>query len=111
MIELKQWEVWEADVPYRETNKKSSIRPVLIISETKVLVLKMTTHQHSENPKPYEYEMMKWMDAGLTAKTFIQCDRFIELPISRFTGKKYGRLKMVDIKGVRQMMAFHGLSM
>ena len=108
--DLKIWDIWEANVPYIDDNTKSSKRPVLILASNVILVLKMTTHQHSNNPKPFEYEVMKWQDAGLTAKTFIQCDRFITLPLSSFTGKKYGRLTMTDIIGVRTMMSFHGLS-
>ncbi len=109
MLNLQTWEIWEADVPYQEDNSKSSIRPVLIVSPTEVLVLKVTTHQHSENPKPLEYEISKWMEAGLTAKSFVQCDKFIQLGEGRFTGKKYGRLKAVDIICIQQMMKFHGL--
>ena len=109
MSKYQNWEIWEADVPYREDITKSSRRPVLIISPTEVLVLKLTTHQHSDKPKPYEYEIMKWQEAGLTAQTYIQCDRFIQLSDRRFSGKQYGRLQMADIIGVQVMMRFHGL--
>ena len=82
---------------------------MLIISPTEVLVLKITTHHHSDKPKPYEYEIMKWSEAGLTAQSYIQCDMFYRLPDSSFTGKSYGRLMAVDIIGVQQMMRFHRL--
>lgn len=110
MYDFAQWDIVEADVPYRENINKSSMRPVLIVSETEVLVLKMTTHHRSEKPKPYEYEVMKWEQAGLTARTYVQCDYFIRLSEERFTGKKYGRLQVTDVIGVKQMMAYHGLS-
>ena len=79
MYDLHQWDIWEADVPYTEDKSKSSIRPVLIISDMEVLVLKMTSHHQSDKPKPYEYEMMRWEEAGLKMKTFIRCDKFIRL--------------------------------
>lgn len=106
---MKQWDIVEADVPYREDVSRSKKRPVLVISETEYLVLKMTTHHHSDRPKPYEYEIAKWEKAGLTAMTYIQCDRFVRLSEKRFTGKQYGRLQMADIIGVNAMMKFHGL--
>lgn len=109
MHDMKQWDIWEANVPYQEDPTKASVRPVLIIEPTKVLVLKMTTHQHSEDPKPLEFEVSKWQAAGLTAKTFVQCDRFIELRMDSFTGRQYGRLQAADIIGVQGMMKFHGL--
>ena len=109
MISLQEWDIWEADVPYIDNPAKSSRRPVLIISPDKVLVLKITTHGHSDRPKPYEYEVFKWQEAGLTAPSYIQCDRYISLAEDRFTGKRYGCLKITDIVGVRSMMHFHGL--
>ena len=109
MFNFQKWEIWEADVPYIEDSSKSKKRPVLIISSTEVLVLKMTTHQHSDRPKPYEYEIMKWQEAGLTAKTYVQCDRFIQLGHERFTGMQYGRLQTTDIVCIQPMMRFHGL--
>lgn len=109
MYNFQNWEIWEADVPYREDPLKSSRRPVLIISPNEVLILKMTTHHHSEKPKPYEYEIAKWQAAGLTAQTYIQCDRFIKLGQERFSGKQYGRLQMTDIIGVQYMLQYHGL--
>lgn len=106
---MHEWDIYEADVPYIEDETQSSLRPVLIISEKEVLVLKMTTHQHSNKPRPYEYEIMKWEKAGLTAQTYIQCDKFIRLREEQFTGKYYGRLQATDIIGVKVMMKFHGL--
>ena len=109
MLSMNQWEIYEAEVPYAEDPSQSSWRPVLMINPCTFLVLKMTTHQHSEKPKPYEYEIMKWREAGLTAKTFVQCDRFIKLSPGMFTGKCYGRLQTSDVIGVKVMMKYHGL--
>ena len=95
--EMQEWDIWEADVPYIDDPSKSSMRPVLIIAPDRVLVLKITTHGHSSKPKPYEYEIFKWSEAGLTAQSYIQCDKFISLTPDRFTGKKYGNLKIIDI--------------
>ena len=109
MRDFQQWEIWEADVPFSEDLSKSKKRPVLIISPTVVLVLKLTTHGHSDKPKPYEYEIAKWEKAGLTAQTYIQCDRFIKLGREKFTERYYGRLQATDIIGLQAMMRFHGL--
>ena len=109
MYEFEKWDIWEADVPYIDNPGKSSRRPVLIIAPGVVLVLKITTHGHSDKPKPYEYEAFKWQEAGLTAPSYIQCDKYIKLSQDRFTGKQYGKLKMADIVGVEAMMKYHGL--
>lgn len=108
-MDFNRWEIWEADVPYIDNPNKSSIRPVLIIEPNRVLVLKITTHGHSPEAKPFEYTVFKWREAGLTAQSYIQCDKYIELDQSRFTGKRYGKLLMADIAGVKQMMSWHGL--
>lgn len=109
MCDFQKWEIWEAEVPFAEDPSKSKLRPVLIISPTEVLVLKMTTHHHSDKPKPYEYEVMKWREAGLTAQTYVQCDRYVQLGQERFTGMQYGRLQSTDIVCIQPMMRFHGL--
>lgn len=109
MSDYSRWEIWEADVPYIDDPKKSSKRPVLIISPEIVLVLKITTHGHSDKPKPYEYEVMKWQEAGLTAQSYIQCKQYIRLDKNSFTGKQYGKLKMTDIVLLQQMMRFNNL--
>ena len=110
MPDFQQWEIYEADVPFDEDINKSKKRPVLIISPTEVLVLKLTTHGHSDSPKPLEYEILKWAEAGLEVKTFVECNRYVRLTRERFTGKKYGRLQLTDIVLLRQMMRFHGLT-
>lgn len=109
MMSYDQWDIVEADVPYIDIPDKSSRRPVLIISPDKMVVLKITTHHHSDKPKPYEYELFQWKEAGLTAQSYVQCDRFISLSDDRFTGRVYGKLKIVDIVGVKAMMKYHGL--
>ncbi len=109
MYRFQQWDIYEADVPFREDTARSKKRPVLIISPSEVLVLKLTTHGHSEKPKPYEYEMVRWKAAGLSAKTYIECDRYVRLGLERFTKKYYGRLQAADIIGLQAMMRFHGL--
>lgn len=109
MLDLQKWDIWEADVPFSENKVESKRRPVLIISPSEVLVLKMTSHNKSSKPKPYEFEIMKWEKAGLSVQTYIQCDKYIRLKKDQFTGKKYGRLQAVDIIGVQALMHFHGL--
>ena len=97
MLSFEQWDIWEADVPYWDDDRKSKKRPVLIIAPEIVLVLKMTTHGLSDRPKPYEYEIAKWEEAGLTAQTYIQCQRYVKLRADQFTGKKFGKLQIRDI--------------
>lgn len=109
MLNMQQWEIYEADVPFREDTGRSKKRPVLIVSPSEVLVLKLTSHGHSEKPKALEYEIMKWREAGLRVKTFIECDHFITLEEKQFTGKCFGRLQAADIIQLRVMMKFHGL--
>ena len=110
MLDLKQWDVWEADVPFEENVRHTKRRPVVIIDSSLVLVLKLTTHNSSDKPRPFEYELSKWAEAGLSKKTFVQCDRLIRLSEENFTGNRIGRIHLVDMYGIRQMAKFHGLS-
>lgn len=46
MIEMKRWEIWEADVPFAE-KRGSKRRPVVVLSQDEVFVisLKMPSHK------------------------------------------------------------------
>ncbi len=107
MIEMKRWEIWEADVPYEENNGHKK-RPVLILSETKVMVvsLKMTSHEPRYHSMNGEYEVMKWREAGLEKPTVIQCSKRLKLEKERFTGKQFGRLSATDIIGMQTMLEY-----
>lgn len=110
MLKMQRWEIWDADVPYEENPNKSKIRPVLIIAPGVCLVLKMTSHQDSSAPRPFEYEIARWKEANLSKPTFVVCDRYIQLPEDRFKGGARGRLTILDIKGLTDMMRYHGLT-
>ncbi len=108
-MRFERWEIWEADVPYVDDPNMSKKRPVLIIAPDKVMVLKITTHGHSDKPKPYEFEIAKWEDAGLPAQSYVQCEKYVNLDADRFTGKQFGKLKACDIVLLQQMMKYHNL--
>lgn len=107
MTKMKRWEIWEADVPYEE-NKGHKKRPVLILSETDMIVfsLKMTSHKARYKKLEGEYEIMKWQEAGLEKPTVIQCSKRLKLEKSRFTGKQYGRLMATDIIGMQALLQY-----
>ena len=99
---FRRWEIWEADVPYEES-ECSKKRPVLILSTEEIFVfsLKMTSHEPRYKTLEGEYEMMRWKEAGLEMPTVVQCSKKLKLEERRFTGKKYGRLTAVDIIGLQ----------
>ena len=107
MAEMSRWEIWEADVPFEE-GKGSKLRPVLVLSQTELLVLslKMTSHEPRIKTIEGEYEIYRWKDAGLAKPTVIQCSKKLKLDHSRFTGKQYGRLSAVDIIGVQAILRY-----
>lgn len=107
----KRWEIWEADVPFEEGNK-SKLRPVLILSEDKVLVfsLKMTSHSPRYKTLDGEYEVMRWQEAGLLKPTVIQCSKLLKLKKENFTNKKYGRLTATDVVGLQEMLKYMGIT-
>lgn len=111
MADMERWEIWEADVPFEEKSG-SKKRPVLIISDTEVLVLslKMTSHEPRYKSLEGEYEVMRWQEAGLKKPTVIQCSKELKLEKKCFTGKQYGRLTATDIIGVQAVMRYMGIA-
>lgn len=111
MIEYQRWEIWEANVPFEEGNM-SKKRPVLILSEDKMLVLslKMTSHEPRYKKLEGEYEIMKWEEAGLLKPTVIQCSKLLRLCRNQMTNKQYGRLSATDIIGLQAVLHYMGIS-
>lgn len=112
MIQCNRWEIWEAVVPFEES-EGSKKRPVLILSpeERYVLSLKMTSHAPRYKRMDGEFEIMKWAEAGLLKPTVIQCSKQLRLEESAFTGKQYGRLTMTDIIGLQQLLKYMGIAL
>lgn len=111
MTLYKQWEIWEADVPFEDT-KDSKKRPVLILSDETVAVLsvKMTSHAPRYKTLPGEYEIVKWKESGLLRPTVIQCSKVIRLPKEKMRSKNFGKLQASDILGMKVMLKYMNIN-
>ena len=111
MADYNRWDIWEADVPFEES-QGSKKRPVLILSEQEALVLslKMTSHEARYNKLEGEYELLKWKEAGLIKPTVVQCSKLLKLEKGAITDKQYGRLTATDIIGLAAMLKYMGIA-
>ena len=110
MAKYAKWDIWEADVPFEDSDK-SKRRPVLVLSESDLIVLslKMTSHEARYNKLEGEYEIQKWKEAGLSKPTVIQCSKKLELQKERMGDKRYGRLSATDIVLLSQLLRYMGI--
>lgn len=90
---MTQWDIYLANVPY-EDQPQAKIRPVIVLDDQTVLAdcLKMTGHP----PRPGEYVLQKWKEAGLAKQTTVRISKRLLLPTSAFV-KRIGSLHPVDI--------------
>jgi len=111
MQQFEQWQIWKAKVVH-DDNRGFEERPVVIISEEEMIVLslKVTTHGHSGKVRPFEYEIMKWKEAGLDKGSVVQCEKYHKIPKEYMTNYYYGRLSAADIVMLQAMMKYHGLA-
>ena len=111
MQQYKQWEIWRAKV-FHEDNHGFEERPGIIISEEKMIVLslKVTTHGHSGKVRPFEYEIMKWKEAGLDEGSVVQCKKYHKIPKQNMINHSYGRLSAADLVMLQAMMRYNGLA-
>lgn len=90
---MSLWDVYLAKVPFEDIDK-TKIRPVLIIEEYAYIVscIKMT----SQAPRPGEYVLKKWKEAGLKKETTVRLSKALWLSKDLIL-KKIGHLHPIDI--------------
>lgn len=92
-VPLRRWDIYLADVPFEDL-PQSKLRPVIILGHEAILVdcLKMT----SQPPRPGEYVLQKWAEAGLRKPTTVRLSKRLALDPTAFR-KRIGALDLVDI--------------
>lgn len=92
---IKEWEIHWAHVVFEDSDEVKR-RPVLIINESKAVIvsLKMTGTDRGDNVR--EYRIEKWREAGLSKPTSVRLDKILHLQETDLDGK-IGRLQEIDI--------------
>lgn len=98
---MNKWDVYIAAVPFEDL-PQTKIRPVVILDvETGAVdCLKMT----SQPPRPGEYVLKRWKEAGLHKQTTVRTSKRLELPPEAFT-KHIGSLHLIDIIEIEKRMS------
>lgn len=97
---MKRWDIYIADVPFEDL-PESKLRPVLILDGDVLLVdcLKMTSHP----PRPGEYSLQKWREAGLHKATTVRLSK--RLLLNQDALRKYvGHLQPIDILEIEKRL-------
>ena len=99
-MSYNKWDILLADVPYEDL-PETKVRPVLVLGdEVHVLdCLKMT----SQPPRPGEYVLGKWAEAGMRKPTTVRIGKRLSLDKCRIR-KKIGTLHPADIIEIENRM-------
>lgn len=90
---MKKWDICIANVPFEDL-PQSKPRPVVVLEDKTVTVycLKMT----GQPPRPGEYPIKRWKEAGLDKPTTVRISKRLSLPAKNIL-KRIGSLHPVDI--------------
>ena len=90
---MSKWDIYLANVPFEDL-PQSKRRPVIILDDTAVLIdcVKMT----GQPPRPGEYVLQKWKEAGLHKPTTVRVSKRLALSSASLI-KQLGSLQPVDI--------------
>lgn len=97
---MSRWDIYIADVPFEDL-PHSKVRPIIILGEEALVIdcLKMTSHP----PRPGEYALKRWKEAGLHKETTVRISKRLSLARSRL--KKYvGALHIDDILEIEKRL-------
>ena len=100
-IPVTKWDIYIADVPFEDL-PQSKPRPVIILEDSVVLIdcLKMTSHP----PRPGEYALQKWHEAGLLKPTTVRLSKSLLLPLNALR-KRLGALHPIDILEIEKRIS------
>ena len=98
--DFRKWDIWLAEVQFEDI-PDSKKRPVLILENLVLVIdcLKMT----SKAPRPGEYALKMWREAGLHKSTTVRISKRLELEPKAML-KRIGALHPVDILEVQKRM-------
>lgn len=98
---MTKWDIYLANVPYEDL-PQSKLRPVIVLDHTVAIVdcLKMT----GQAPRPGEYVLKKWQEAGLRKPTTVRLSKRLSLVPTAFI-KRIGSLHPVDIIEVSRRLS------
>lgn len=98
---MTKWDIYIADVPF-EDEPQSKVRPIIILEASTVLIdsLKMT----GQPPRPGEYVLKKWKEAGLLKPTTVRVSKRLSLKPAALK-KRIGSLHPIDIIEIQKLLS------
>ena len=98
---MTPWDIYIADVPFEDL-PQSKLRPVIILGDSVFVVdcLKMT----SKPPRPGEYALQKWQEAGLLKPTTVRISKRLLLNRNSLR-KRIGALHPIDILEIQKRIS------
>lgn len=99
---MTRWDIYFANVPFEDV-PQSKPRPVIILDDSVVIIdcLKMT----SQPPRPGEYVLQYWKEAGLKKPTTVRLSKRLALQPSAFI-RRLGSLHPIDIIEIQKRLTF-----
>lgn len=90
---MMKWDIYIADVPFEDL-PETKLRPVVVLEDSVILIdcLKMT----SQAPRPGEYVLKMWKEAGLKKPTTVRISKRLLLKPDAIR-KHVGSLHPIDI--------------
>lgn len=98
---MTKWDIYFADVPF-EGLPESKPRPVIILDDSVILIdcLKLT----GKPPRPGEYVLQKWKEAGLRKPTTVRLSKRLALDPSSFLFR-VGSVRPIDIVEIEKRLS------
>lgn len=97
---MAKYDIYFAEFPYEEIDEVKP-RPVLIMGDS---VVKITASKITSTNKPYYYPIIKWREAGLKHKSYIQLDVQKDITENQLYFK-IGHLSDIDIENIEKILS------
>lgn len=99
-MDCKAWELWYAKVKFEDNPDEVKERPVLIIDNSEAYILAFKVTSHEPRADSLEYEIIKWVSAGLSKESTIRLSKKLEL-LPQDIIRKIGKLHPFDIAAIQ----------
>jgi|GEM_PF-2266607 hypothetical protein len=98
---MMKWDIYIADVPFEDL-PETKLRPVVVLEDSVILIdcLKMT----SQAPRPGEYVLKMWKEAGLKKPTTVRISKRLLLKPDAIR-KHVGSLHPIDILEIQKRLS------